>query len=379
MGNAGKQLNGEHLDGNHLNDRGLNGPNSTRTSARVIARAGVSWNERTTTLGPVLGDRGVTELYLHALEAAESEYPWLTEVREQALTSHPFAPLLARLSLCTPGTAAAVQACLLEQFDRQLAELVGDSLAQRLLATVRASADGANTLPAPRPDEIGEQLTLTALRAGAEARLARCERDLALRAGAHDDLTGVANRTRMLDRLKSAIALAKRTDTPTAVLFIDLDHFKRINDDMGHRVGDDMLRAVASRLQDAVRQTDTVCRFGGDEFVVILTPMERRSEAKPAAERILKAIAEVHGTDPARTALSASVGISLYPENGTDPDALINHADQSMYRYKRARLDPSPDLNAAAKPCRGQPDSARPARNNVALIYGMLAGPTWGE
>lgn len=336
-------------------------------SARVAARAGIAWNDRSTMLAPVLGHSGVTAIYLRALQCVEPDHPWLDEVREQTLTSNSFAPLLAGLALRPPDAATAVQASLLDAFDRQLTALIGESLAERLLATVGARGEDTDHTPAPRPDQIAEQITLSALRAEADARLARCERDQALRASGQDDLTGVANRTRMVDRLKSAIALADRTDTPAAVLFIDLDRFKQINDDMGHRAGDEMLRAVATRLQDAVRKTDTVCRYGGDEFVVILTPMERRSEAAPAAARMLLAIEKARGADLDVPTLSASIGIGLYPEHGTDAESLLNRADRSMYRHKRDQHGQLPDAHQDNPNARPGPASL--PRGDVPRIY----------
>lgn len=364
-------------DDQYLNGTDPPGTDKPRVVARLAAENGVSWNERANILVPVLGHVGVTTIYLRALQCAETEYPWLYEVREQTHGANPFGALLARLSLCTPDTATAVQIALLEQFDCQLTQLIGEPLAQRLLEMVQTREEGADTPPAPRPDEIGQQLTLTAMRAEADARLARCERDQALRAREQDDLTGTANRSRMLDRLKSAIALADRTASPTAVLFIDLDRFKQINDGMGHRAGDDILREVAIRLQEAVRKTDTVCRYGGDEFVVILTPMERRSEAAPAAARMLLAIEKIRAADPGVPALSASIGIGLYPDHGTNPDALLNRADRSMYRHKRGQADPLPAANRESPGV--QPDIASRPASDVPLVYGALAGLTLRE
>lgn len=348
-----------------------------RVSTRAGSGNGASWKERANILTPVLGHYGVTAIYLRALQCGATEYPWLSEVRVQTRCSNPFAALGERLSLCPPHTGTAVEAFLLEQFDSQLASLVGSPLAQRLLAMVRAQEEGTNTHLPPSPDEIGEQLTLTALRAAADAQAARCERDEALRVSEQDELTGTANRSRMLDRLKSAIALADRTGTPTAVLFIDLDRFKQINDDQGHRAGDAMLREVGIRLQEAVRKTDTVCRYGGDEFVVILTPMERQSEAAPAAARMLLAIEKVRAADPRVPPLSASIGIGLYPEHGTNPDALLNRADRSMYSHKRGQCDPLPAANED-NPC-VQPDGTSRPCNDVPLVFGAIASPTLRE
>ncbi|WP_083330842.1 GGDEF domain-containing protein [Halofilum ochraceum] len=364
-----------------MTDQYLNGTDPPSTSKpRASTRQPVAddaWDERANTLCPLLGHFGVMAIYLRALQCAEPDHPWLSEVREQTLRSNSFAPLRARLSLCIPETAVAVQSFLLEEFDRQLALLIGEPLAQRLLAVVRAIGEGTDAPPAPPADEIAEQLTLTVLRAEADARVARRERDDALRASEQDELTGTANRSRMLDRLKSAIALADRTSTPTAVLFIDLNNFKQINDDMGHGVGDEMLREVGARLQAAVRKTDTVCRYGGDEFVVILTPMERRSEAAPAAARMLMAITKVRGTGPAIPALSASIGIGLYPEHGTTPDALLSRADRAMYDNKRGQHDPLPAAQADGGG--SQPDTHCRPGNDIPLVFELLARVNYRE
>jgi diguanylate cyclase (GGDEF)-like protein len=309
----------------------------------VVARAALSWQARWATLAPVIGCAGVAAIYLSALERAGAHYPWLDEVIQQTYRSDPFTPLLARLSTPPDETVTAVQASVLDAFDRQLRSLIGGPLAERLLAMVRAREAGADSPLAPSHDEIAGQLIRTALRAEHDARVARRERDRALHAGRQDELTGAASRSSMIDRLKSAIALADRTGTPTAVLFIDLDHFKQINDGLGHQAGDDMLREVSMQVQAAVRKTDTVCRYGGDEFVVILTPMERRSEAAPAAGRIRRAIAQVRTPAAAVPTLSASIGIGLYPEHGTSPDALLSRADRSMYRHKsKCRQETTP-------------------------------------
>lgn len=367
------KLNG---DDEYVNEAASSCTANPRDTAVSIGN-GVSWNARAHVLAPVIGHAGVIAIYLRALQCMESDYPWLYEVREQTKSSNPFAALVARLSLCTPKTAKAVQSSLVEQFDCQLTLLIGEPLAQRLLAMARRPEAGTAIRSAPLPDEIAEQLTLTALRAEADARLARCERDEALRASEYDDLTGTANRARMHDRLNSAIALADRTGTPTAVLFIDLDRFKQINDGQGHGAGDAMLREVGARLQEAVRRTDTVCRYGGDEFVVVLSPMERRSEAAPAAARMLLAIEKIRGTDPGMPALSASIGVALYPEHGTNPDALLNRADRSMYRHKRGHRDPLPAANEES-PC-AQPDIASRPGYDVPLVYGALSSLTLRE
>lgn len=146
---------------------------------------------------------------------------------------------------------------------------------------------------------------------------------------------------------------------------------------MGHRAGDDVLREAGARLQEAVRKTDTVCRYGGDEFVVILTPMERRSEAAPAAARMLLAIGKVRATAPAVPALSASIGIGLYPEHGITADALLSRADRSMYRHKRDQRAPLPAAHEDSP--HAQPNLASRPADDVPLVYGALVSPIHRE
>lgn len=347
-------------------------------STHIATQAGVSWDERLKRLEPLLGHEGVTAIYLRALQCTETEHPWLHEIRERTLESDPFALLIARLSICNPGTAKAAQASVLRHFDRQLTVLVGEPLAKRLMAMSRATEEDTDIPPAPRHDEITSQLTLSALRAEDDARHARRQRDRALRASELDDLTGAATRSRMRDRLNSAIALADRTGTPTAVLFIDLDHFKEINDAMGHGVGDIMLREVAVRLRQTVRKTDTVCRYGGDEFVVILTPMERSTEAAPAAARMLAAIGKVQGRLTGLPRLTASIGIGVYPEHGTTADTLLSRADRSMYRHKHEQRDPLLPV-AHEGSTRARPDVASRPANDVPLACGAFASPPTGS
>lgn len=149
----------------------------------------------------------------------------------------------------------------------------------------------------------------------------------------HDFLTGLPNRMLLEDRIVQALALARRRDGQIAILFLDLDDFKRVNDSLGHAVGDRLLQSVASRLLECVRASDTVSRQGGDEFVMLLADVDGR-HASMTAERMLKAISEPHQIDGQLVRVSASIGVSTSPEGGTDARALIHNADASMYRAK---------------------------------------------
>jgi len=150
-----------------------------------------------------------------------------------------------------------------------------------------------------------------------------------------DALTETPNRALMLDRLQGAIALAKRRGTKTAVLFLDLDRFKEINDSFGHAAGDAVLQLVAQRLGSVLRESDTVSRHSGDEFLVLLTEVSHATDAVLAATKMLLAIAEPSSVGEQILHLSASVGIAIYPDDGEDAVSLITRADAAMYRSKR--------------------------------------------
>jgi len=152
----------------------------------------------------------------------------------------------------------------------------------------------------------------------------------------HDLLTGLPNRLLLNDRLTEAIALARRRRKPLAVLFLDVDGFKTVNDSLGHAAGDRILQSVAARLGGALRQSDTVSRYGGDEFVIVLSEIEHPGDAGPVARKLLRAVAGPHRVAAEGVAVSASLGVTLYPDHGQAADVLISNADAAMYAAKRA-------------------------------------------
>ncbi|MGV8835161.1 diguanylate cyclase domain-containing protein [Cellvibrio sp.] len=151
----------------------------------------------------------------------------------------------------------------------------------------------------------------------------------------HDFLTGLANRALITERLTRALGLAQRKKKQVALLFIDLDNFKHINDSLGHAVGDKLLQSVANRLQDVVRATDTVCRQGGDEFVVLLTEIEQRSDAAQVAEKLIAAFALPHIIHQCELQITLSIGVSVYPDDCSDVEEAFQHADEAMYQAKK--------------------------------------------
>ncbi len=157
----------------------------------------------------------------------------------------------------------------------------------------------------------------------------------------HDRLTGLPNRVLFNDRLEHGLAQARRHGWRLAVMFIDLDGFKKINDTHGHAAGDSVLQAVASRLSQCVRDDDTISRHGGDEFLYLLTEVKDEQDLLTVAEKILASIQSpcVVTVDnlTVNTRVSASVGISIFPKDGITADALIQSADKAMYRAKEAK------------------------------------------
>ena len=150
----------------------------------------------------------------------------------------------------------------------------------------------------------------------------------------HDVLTNLPNRMLLHDRLNQAIEVARRQNRQLAVMFLDLDGFKHINDSLGHAVGDELLRSVAQRLIATVRHSDTVSRQGGDEFVLLLPLIEHAEDAARSGQKILEALALPHPVDGQDLHISVSIGISIYPTDGQDAETLLKSADTAMYHAK---------------------------------------------
>jgi len=150
----------------------------------------------------------------------------------------------------------------------------------------------------------------------------------------HDALTGLPNRRILEDRLTQALALSYRNRKQTAAMFIDLDRFKTINDSLGHAVGDQLLQEVAQRLVRQLRVGDTVCRLGGDEFVVVLPEITRGADAAQVAQKIIETLSEPIALEGREVTVTPSIGISVFPEDGSDAETLIRNADAAMYHAK---------------------------------------------
>ncbi len=161
----------------------------------------------------------------------------------------------------------------------------------------------------------------------------RVEQQLAYMA-THDALTGLPNRTLFNDRLDLALAHAQRNQRYLAVMLLDLDHFKNVNDTLGHKAGDGLLQAVGDRLTNLLRTSDTVARIGGDEFMVLLPEITRARDAIQVARKLLQAVRKPVVLDDHELQITTSIGIAVYPKDGKDADALRQNADRAMYRAK---------------------------------------------
>ena len=227
------------------------------------------------------------------------------------------------------AASARTLALLNEQVASVRAEL---AILQRDLAQARRDFNGV------RPAELleaNEKLVLAALQAESLAETAVSDLDQLTHSSQRDALTGTPNRALMLDRLETAISMAQRHKMCIAVLFLDIDRFKEINDTLGHAVGDEVLQLVARRLESVLRHSDTVSRHGGDEFLVLLAEISHASDAALIAEKMLAALAAPCRVGEHELHLSASIGISVYPEHGEDVATLISYADAAMYRAKK--------------------------------------------
>jgi diguanylate cyclase (GGDEF)-like protein/PAS domain S-box-containing protein len=198
-------------------------------------------------------------------------------------------------------------------------------------------------------------------------------------AALHDSLTGLANRASFLEHLELGLERARRNDKGVGVLFIDLDNFKLVNDSFGHAAGDELLKAVGSRLQSAVRGMDVVARQGGDEFLILLTDVEKQaaddgsdSPAEVVASKVRTILSEPFSVDGIEIYISASVGISAYPADGNDADTLLKHADVAMYSVKDSGRDGHARYNRGGDTALEQISKAARLRKSVESGQGLV-------
>lgn len=183
--------------------------------------------------------------------------------------------------------------------------------------------------------EANQRLIIASIQAQTMAESAKQAKDQMSHMAGHDYLTGLPNRLLLNDRMAQSIAFAQRHSKKIALLYMDLDHFKHINDALGHAVGDELLKLTAKRLGTCVRDSDTVCRQGGDEFVILLNEVEQCQDAVFSAEKIIEAMALPFTVGGSQLSVTFSIGISLYPDDGQDLETLARKADAAMYQAKR--------------------------------------------
>lgn len=236
----------------------------------------------------------------------------------------------ARIVVAFSALAVLLAALLARALTRPLNQMVD---------VVRRMADGApgGHLPSARQDEIGLLArSIENMQQQIRAQFATLEQKQGEldRLASHDSLTGLHNRRFFLDRLDHALAHAKRTNGQLVLLFIDLDHFKTINDELGHAAGDHVLRTLAQRLKHVVREVDTVARIGGDEFIVLLDEIADVDGITVVAHKVLDVLLQPVRRGDTDLILGASIGASRYPSNGASATELIAAADHAMYRAK---------------------------------------------
>jgi len=201
----------------------------------------------------------------------------------------------------------------------------------------------------------------------------------------HDALTGLPNRALFEDRLGVALAQARRNRRTLAVMFLDLDRFKVVNDTLGHSGGDKLLKSVAEDLQSILREGDTLARVGGDEFTVLLPAIRNQGEAIEVAERILDVLRGPRAIDGQEFGVTTSIGITLYPQDGADPETLLRNADTAMYRAKEQGRDNyqlyTPAMNAGIMQRLSLESDLRHAleRNELCVYYQPIADTATGR
>ena len=223
----------------------------------------------------------------------------------------------------------------------------GAGLREKALEDARSK--GITTGTEAQLREANESLVIATVQAMTMTEAAAKASDQMAYMAEHDFLTGLPNRALLTDRLAQSLALAKRHDKKVALLFADLDHFKHVNDSLGHAVGDQLLQSVAKRMEACIRHSDTVSRQGGDEFVVLLTEVEELQDATLTAEKLIKTVTKPLRIDGHRLHVTLSVGISLFPDDGKDVETVLRNADTAMYHAKKSGRNKYQVFTAAMK------------------------------
>ncbi len=280
------------------------------------------------------------------LDVATGQFRWTAEMyRIHEIAPEDYTPALdTTLDFFGPEARATLRDAVESSIHRgrswdlelELITATGRKLWTHATGTAKCAANGRATSVSGSLQDISE-------RRASEERIRRMAH--------HDELTGLANRALFGIQLNRGLVRAERYDRKLAVLFVDLDRFKHINDTYGHGVGDDVLIALGQRLVDSVRAADLVARLGGDEFVILIEELDAPEAMAELARKLLRVIEQPVVACPHELLLSASIGIATYPADGLDAQALLKHADIAMYRAKEQGRDTfeffSPHLESA--------------------------------
>lgn len=219
--------------------------------------------------------------------------------------------------------------------------------------------------------EANERLVIAAVNAQTQTEAAEVATAQQSYIAEHDFLTGLPNRILLTDRLAQAISLAKRHGKLVAVMFLDLDHFKQINDNLGHKIGDQLLQSIAKRLKACVRNSDTVSRQGGDEFVVLLPEVEGLNDAPLIAKKLIESTAQPHFIENHQLQVTLSIGISHYPDDSVDVETVLRNADAAMYYAKQLGRNNfqmfMPEMNLALTASHSLHEDAEPSLEGLPI------------
>ena len=285
------------------------------------------------------------------------------------------------VKLLTPGTQAEQQDDSLQTYTG-----AGNKVAPGVLMPVTGlRKDGVSFPMEISTSEVQVQRRRLFIASARDITARKQTEQRLLRLASHDALTGLPNRDLLQDRIRQALIQAHRNGDQGAVLFIDLDQFKAINDSMGHDVGDLLLKQVAQRLTASLRSEDTVARQGGDEFIVLLHTVADAQDAGSAAERLLTDLLVPYQIESKELHISASIGISVFPNDGVDADTLLKHSDTAMYHAKEVGRNNfqffAPAMNRVAAEKHALSSLLRHAleRNEFILHYQPVIDMTSGE
>ena len=317
----------DYLPKRHLNNYSLPRAVQTVIALKLAAEALFSDRERAEVTLNSIGDAVLSTDLQGKITYLNTVAERMTGWRREEANGRPLGDVFQVINKSTHEPARNPLEFAVQQ--DQTVSLTKDSLLVRRDGLESAIEDSAAPVRNREGQVVGAVIVFRDV--GESQALARKMADLAQ----HDALTKLPNRLLLNDRLTQAIAMAERHQSKLAVMFLDLDNFKLINDSLGHLVGDALLLLTAQRLCQALRHSDTVSRQGGDEFVILLPEIEGSERAALVAEKILAVLAVPHSVDGREVRVTASIGISVYPDHAQHAESLVHNADVAMYQAKK--------------------------------------------